>query len=147
MKKVLTALCLGFLCLGSTLSADDRERAVQFEKLPKAAIAFVEQYFSKDQVLFATEETEFLGKEYNVMLENNISLQFDKEGKWTKVECRMNPIPQDLIPNEIQTFIEQKFPQMSVREIQRDKRGWEVELMNGIGLEFDQRFNLVDYDD
>ncbi len=147
MKKVLTTLILCLFGFGITLRAEDRERAINFEKLPAQAIAFVGEHFSKDQVLFAVEESEFFDKEFKVMLENGISLKFDKEGAWKQVESKMTAVPDALIPNEIRSFIDQRFPKAQVREIQREKRGWEIELMNGISLEFDKRFNLVDYDD
>lgn len=147
MKKVLTALVLLFLGLGITIHAEDRERAITFEKLPQTAIQFINQYFSKDQVLLISEESEIFEKEYKVLLSNNVSLKFDRNGEWTEVECKLNAVPNDLIPSKISTWIDQKFPGIAVSEIQREKRGWEVRLMNGISLEFDKYFNLVDYDD
>jgi hypothetical protein len=147
MKKVLTALIICFFGLGFTLQAGERERAITFGKLPMKAQNFITDNFSKDQVLLITEETEFLDKEFKVMLENGISLKFESDGAWKKVENKLTAVPESLIPSEIRSFVDQKFPKADIREIQRKKRGWEIELMNGISLEFDKRFNLVDYDD
>ena len=147
MKKGLTALVLLFISLSITIHAEDRGRVITFEKLPQTAIQFINQYFSKDQVLLISEESEIFEKEYKVLLSNNASLKFDRNGEWTEVECKLNAVPNDLIPSKISTWIDQKFPGIAVSEIQREKRGWEVRLMNGISLEFDKYFNLVDYDD
>ena len=83
MKKVLTALALLFLSLGITIHAEDRGRVITFEKLPQTAIQFINQYFSNDQFLLISEESEIFEKEYKVLLSNNISLKFDRNGEWT----------------------------------------------------------------
>ena len=41
----------------------------------------------------------------------------------------------------------QTFPNQQVRKIERKRYSWEVELSNGLEIEFDKQFNVTDIDD
>ena len=51
------------------------------------------------------------------------------------------------MPQQIRETVTERFPGRTIRKIERKRRGFEVKLDNGVELEFDRAYNLVDIDD
>ena len=43
--------------------------------------------------------------------------------------------------------VKARFPGNSLVELKKDRRGWETKLSNGLEIEFDKNFRIVDIDD
>ncbi len=67
------------------------------------------------------------------------------------MDCRhaslSTTVPVALVPVEITNYVNRIHGSQSITKISKDNRGWEIELSNGIEIEFDKRFNVVDFDD
>lgn len=146
MKKTMLAAVCCLLTLNSALQAGDREKPIAVRDLPVAAQEFLQKYFDGRTVAFASVDSDLGGKEYEVSFTERITVEFDRSGNWTKVECRSEAVPDEIIPAEIRDYVRTNYPDVPVRSIQKDRHEWDVELGNGIDLEFDRRFRLVGYD-
>ena len=95
-----------------------------------------------------------LGK-LDVTLSDYTQISFDGNlfGKldWDEVDCRHantnTTVPAALVPAEITNLVNKLHGSQSIAKIAKDDRGWDIALTNGIELEFDKRFNVVDMDD
>ena len=56
-------------------------------------------------------------------------------------------VPSALVPTEITDYVSRLHPTQSIVKISKDGLGWDIKLSNGIEIEFDKRFNVVDFDD
>ena len=74
-------------------------------------------------------------------------VEFDSDGAGTSVGSRYTAVPADIVPEQIKSYVAQTFPNQQVRKIERKRYSWEIELSNGLEIEFDKQFNVTDIDD
>ena len=145
MKK-LAFLIVCLFTLNMTVWAGN-DKPIQVTEMPKAAQEFIKSHFANQSVAMAKVETEFMDKSYDVIFTNGDKVEFDKKGKWTNVDCKHTQVPVAIIPNAIQQYVGQHYPDAKVVQIElTDRKGYDVDLNNGFDLEFDKKFRVVDID-
>lgn len=143
MKKVI--LCIVCMLGLSVYAMAANDKPIQVTDLPKQAQQFIKAYFTGQSVALAKMETDFLSKSYDVIFTNGDKLEFDKKGNWTKVDCEHTQVPVAVLPTTIRQYLEQHYPKILVRKIElTDHKGYEVELANGVEVEFNKRFQVID---
>lgn len=146
MKKVIViALFVGF----STLNISCSKRATTQEQ---ATIEnFVKTYFPDAKILSSIRD----GFDYDVTLNNYTKIEFDgnlwgSNLEWDEVDCQHSTVykavPSALIPVEISTHVAKYHSDYTILKISKDRRGWEIKLNNGIEIEFDRKFNVIEID-
>ena len=144
IKEILLTAVLFAIALG----ASAQDKVISFEQLPAKARQFVSDYYSADRVSIVTEDREFLeGKSYEVTLKDGVELEFDASGNWKEVDAERQPVPASIIPASISAYIQKSFPDNEVVQISRSSREYEVELTNGIDLEFNSKGEFLRIDD
>lgn len=145
MKK-WTFLLVCLFAVNFTASAID-DKPIQVSEMPKAAQQFIRNYFPGHSVAVAKVEMEFMSKSYDVIFTNGNKVEFDKKGKWTQVDCEYTEVPQAILPVEIQKYVARHYPGKKVVKIEMtDRKGYEIELNDGLELEFDKRKKVIDID-
>lgn len=77
---------------------------------------------------------------YSARLANGFELEFSKDCEWLDVDCHRSAVPQtilDLLPAEIMQYINANYSNRTVRSIDKERYGYEIELNGDIDLEFD----------
>ena len=142
-KSVILVLALVLaICLPLQLMADN-DRVITFDRLPATAQAMLKQNFADKTPLVITADWD----DYKVMYTNGDKVEFDKKGNWRDIECKTSQVPASLIPAEIAASVSSRFPGATITEIDRDRRGYSVKLSNGLELEFNKKFKIVELDD
>ena len=142
-KSIFFVLALVMsICLPLTLMADN-DQVITFDRLPASAQAMLKQNFSDKVPLVITADWD----DYKVMYTNGDKVEFDKKGNWRDIECKTSQVPADLVPAQIVANVNATVPGAVVTEIDRDRRGYSVKLSNGLELEFNTRFQIVELDD
>lgn len=145
MKKFILAAAL--LVAGITASqAENRERPVTLDKLPAAAQRFLNTHFSDLTLAYAVEDPKFVGSEYEVTYTDRTEVEFNTEGEWSSVERKYTAIPASVVPARIADYLAKNHPDQKVCKIERDRYTWEVKLLNGLEIEFDRDFQVIDID-
>lgn len=148
MKKI--ALLFALLCCsaaGAATLADD-DRPITVSELPQAAQQFLKSHFAGTNVAWVTVDGNFFDKDYEVGFPDGSKIEFSRNGEWKEVEMRgASAVPASVVPEAIRNYVARNYPQTVVRAIARDRRGYEVELSNGLELEFDNAFRLLKIDD
>lgn len=145
MKKWTFVFISMFIMNVSVWAGNDKP--IQVTELPKSAQSFIKNHFADQSVAVAKMETEFMDKSFDVIFTNGDKVEFDKKGKWTKVDCKHGQVPQGIIPMPIQKYIAKNYPDAKVVKIElTDRKGYEVDLNNGLDIEFDKRMNVKDID-
>ena len=147
MKKTIIAAFM--LLLGITAAKADNDRPVSLDQLPAASQEFLAKHFGDLQLAFAVEDRKYAGNEYEVVYTDRTEVEFDTRGEWTSVERRYSAVPSGIIPAEITKYLESvDFAKgQRIIKISRNRLEWEVELSNGIELDCDRDFRLIDIDD
>ena len=145
MKK-LAFLFVCLFALNLTVWAGN-DKPIQVTEMPKSAQQFIKNHFANQSIAMAKVETEFMDKNYDVIFTNGDKVEFDKKGKWTKVDCEHSQVPQAIIPMAIQHYVAKNYPDAKVVKIEvTDRKGYDVDLSNGFDIEFDKKMNVRDID-
>lgn len=118
----------------------DRESFIDDDALPTSAQTFLQTYFPSAQIVSAMQEGSGRWAEYEVMLADGSQLSFNHKGEWRDVDCAGKAVPAGIVPEAIQQKVTTLYPTAVVVEISRDDNGYEVELDNGIELEFNKKY-------
>ncbi len=140
-------LLAGLFMLGTATVHADNDRAIAINQLPQKAQEFIQTHFKTEKVAYAKMERDFLETRYDVVFTSGKKVEFLKNGDWKEVNCRYSTVPDGIVPAQIMAKIKELYPDVTVREIDRDKHDYEVKLSNRMELTFDLQFNLIDIDD
>ena len=64
-----------------------------------------------------------------------------------EIKSRGNEIPTKIIPTEIAQYLQKRYNNMPIKEIKKKRTGYEVELSNGLDLEFNSKGKFLRIDD
>ena len=141
MKKYLVLL-VAALTLGFSAKAD-HDQVINFNQLPANAQALLKQHFGDKVPLIVTMDWD----DYTIMYDSGEKVEFDKQGNWKDIDCRSSQVPTALIPEQIKANIRTSFPGTTILKLDRNRRGYEVKLNNGLEIEFNRQFQVIDIDD
>ena len=145
MKKILF-LFVSLFVMNLVVLADN-DKPIQVTEMPKVAQQFIQRYFTNQSVALAKVETEFLDKTYDVVFTNGDEVEFDKKGKWIKVDCGRSQVPLEIVPVAIQQYVGKNYPDAKVVKIElTDRKGYDIDLSNGFEIEFDKKMRVVEID-
>ncbi|SRR5690606_3696662 len=141
--KILTAILIVF-----TLSVSAKDKLIPFSQLPTKAQTFVKTHFSEKDVVATTVDTDnVFQKEYTVTLNNGTKIEFNGDGEWEEVQSKSTAIPVKITPQGILQHVHKSFPNTYVKEIKRSRNKYEVEISNGLELEFNKKGEFLRIDD
>lgn len=143
MKKyfsvVLMALC--------SLTACAKEQVIAYDQVPEPAKAIVAAHFDASQIAYVTLDRGLLDCDYDIKFNDGRSLEFNKAGELTKVDCKQTEVPSALIPELVRQYVKANFPNAFITEWSKDDRRWKAELNSGLDLEFNSNYEFVRIDD
>lgn len=141
MKKLII-LAIAIFSLSSCL-ADGKKEVVAVKDIPSAAQQILSSHFADGSVTAVIKETELFKTEYEVMFEGGAKIVFDADGVWKKIDCQRKAVPEKLVPAEIRNKVKASFPKAFIVEIEKDGKGFDVELNNGLDLKFNKKFKMT----
>ena len=145
MRRLFLVAAVVFMSLGVACANADRPIAV--ENLPQKAQQFVKKYFANVGVTYVTEDRDVISKDYEVMFADGSKVDFAANGEWTSVECKGKAVPAGIVPQQIEAYVKQNYPDAHIRKIDRDRTDYEVSLSNRLELTFNKNFKLIEIDD
>lgn len=143
MNSIKAILLLVAVMAISFNAKADHDQVITFNEMPEAAQALHKQYFADKVPLVVTVDWD----DYTIVYESGEKVEFDKQGNWKEISCRTSCVPAELIPEQIKTNIQATFPGAIVIKLDRNRRGYEVKLNNGLEVEYDPTFQVIDIDD
>lgn len=115
--------------------------------LPGKARTLISQNFTSAISLVEEEKSMGSVKEYEVTLADGSEISFTADGEWKSIDTPNNrPIPAGLVPTAIAKYVASKHAGAFIVGLEKKKNGYEVELSNGVDMEFDSIGNFVKYD-
>lgn len=147
MKKYLFLLAAALFSAGIAAAAALTDRPIAVDELPAAAQKFICTHFASSEVLYAKVDDGLFDNDYKVVFADGASVEFASNGEWKEVKCRQCAVPASVVPQAIREQVVKQFPKAVIESIDRDRRGYDVELSNGLDLKFDRQMNLIEIDD
>lgn len=140
-----TKIAFAALLLGLAVSANAQKK-IETSELPKAAQDFLQQHFSHTSVERAKKDAEHGEKGYEVKLKDGTEVEFWKDGSYREVDGGKNPIPTAFIPDSIKDYVSKNYPNEKITHIDYGHKDLDVDLTNGIDLEFTKEGKFLKVD-
>ena len=145
MKKIFLSLVVAMLAVMPMLA--DNDKMITREELPRKAQMFLTKHFDGVEVLYAKAERDMgVITSYDVVLDGNVKVEFNRSGEWTSVDCEHSQVPNSVLPQGVLDYVSNKFAKAYVMEIERGRMGYEVKLSNDLDLDFDKNCKFLRVD-
>lgn len=147
MKKILSLLVLAIIAVQFAFAGDVITK--DMNRLPLPARNFINQHFTKPQVAHIKIDKDMLeAAKYEVLLMDGTEIDFDSKGNWEEVSVKKGKLPASVVPAFAADYLKaHDFANEGVRKIERDRKGYEIELSTGISFKFDKKGKFVKADD
>lgn len=133
MKIALTGLTLSLLLM----TGCDNDKVINETQLPGNAKEYVEAHFPAASIKQVVKERDDLETTYDVILDNQVKLAFDKSGECYDAESpRTLKLPDTVIPLKVLDYVKTNYPDDFIIEWEKDKTDQEVKLSGRIELIF-----------
>ena len=137
---LLAILSIGFAsCTNETTTTD-------MTTLPVAVQNTVKNNFTGNVVSVTTEDSAIGVEEYEVCLDDGTKISFAGE-EWDEVEMPLGvSVPSYFLLSPISEYVATNYPGQAIVQISKDNKGYEIELANGIDIDFDINGNFIKVD-
>ena len=138
MKKLILAF-IAIVSFGfSTAMAQNTNPAIT---------QFVTQHFPNATVQMVMPDED----DIDVVLNDYTKIEFRLNNEWKKVDCEhsttFTAVPATIVPEQITAYVNANFPGAIIKKLEKNFRGWEIELNNGLELKFNSNFKVMEIDD
>lgn len=145
LKRIMIAL-IAIVGLTATASAKGTY-AHDASVLPQAAQTTISNNFKAKVSVVKIDKDFGRISDYEVILTDGTEISFDRDGNWENVEVNVTKsVPSGFVPAAISNFVKKNQHGERIIGIERDKKGYEVELSNGVDIKFDKAGNFKKYD-
>ncbi len=149
-NRIMARMLAALLMLTATATTPARagwDKEMTMEQLPEAARQTLKKHFGQRKVAMAKMERDWWWKSYDVILTDGSKLEFDSKGQWTSIDCKRSRVPLALVPQALAKKMRELYPGAIIIELERDRKGYEVKLNNGIEIELNKNLVVTDIDD
>lgn len=130
-----------------SLSANAQKTTITLAELPAKAQTFLKKHFGTENPTYIIKDKETFSTDYKVQFANKIEVEFDGNGDWEEVDGHHTAIPTAIIPTAIASYVKTNFKDAQVTSLDKGRWGYEVNLNNGLELEFDLSGKFLRIDD
>lgn len=130
-----------------SLSANAQKTTITVAELPAKAQTFLKKHFGTENPTYVIKDKETFSTDYKVQFANKIEVEFDGNGDWDEVDGNHNAIPTAILPAKIASYVKTNFKDSQVTGLDKGRWGYEVNLNNGLELEFDSNGKFIRIDD
>lgn len=123
-----------------------QEVIIPFNQLPAKAKTFIHQHFKGVRVMNVIQDRDAFSKDFDVNFENGTKVEFDRTGNWKEIKTLSGSVPSSLVPAKIKQYISNNYKGANIVEINKDAYKIDVELSNGVDLDFDKNGNFLRID-
>ncbi len=139
----MTALLLILVSTACT----GQDKSITVNELPAPAQEMIKKHFSNEKITIVLKDKDGLRVSYDVMFNNGTKVEFDSKGEWTEIDTKPQAVPQALVPSAIADYTKKNYPDARIVQIEHDKRGYEINLSNGLEIRFNNQFKVTEIDD
>lgn len=148
MKKFLSLLVLAIVAVQFSFAADVITK--DMNQLPLPARNFINRHFTNPQVAHIKIEKERMEPtKYEVVLMDGSEIDFDSKGNWEEVSAKKGQVvPVTIVPGFAVDYLKtHNFTNEGVTKVERDRKGYEIELSTGLSFKFDKKGKFIKADD
>lgn len=121
-------------------SCDDEKR-VDFDKLPAKAQQFISGNFPGITIAQIIQDKDDGRKEYDVILSDGSTVQFDENGDWKEITCPFSTFPPNVLPEKITVDLNGRYPQAHILKVEKEIGGYILEINTTEGAHYELRYS------
>lgn len=145
MKKTITLLLAILLSVAVASAGEKIYRNANV--LPATAQEMLKKHFGSKKVSMVKVDSKIVGgKEYEVILTDGTEIEFNNSGNWTEVDCGRNAVPAGLVIKPISDYVKMNYSNAKIVRIEIHRSKYEVELSNGVEIEFGRDGHFIRID-
>ena len=153
MKKIFIPIIVTLSLVFFTLSCkSDDGISYELSKVDQAVLStqmnnFIKTNFNQFKVKEVSqfEPVKPDGSIYEVNIDEQFLIDFDKVGNWTSIEkTGKNLFPVNIIHQSIQLYISKAYKNQTLEKIERTKDGFIVELAHDVDLKFNKNGEFIE---
>jgi hypothetical protein len=135
---MLTNLKFGaVLAVSIAFASCEKETIVPAGNVPVEITTYVSTHFPDATILQVLNDQEGTRKTYDVRLSDYISLEFDCQKRIIDIDG-VEGLPASVIPEAIAQYVRDNYPNEVITDWELDGRNQQIELKNGLDLEFNK---------
>jgi len=139
--KLFFMMLLGLL-VANVAMADDTP--IPASQLPAAAKTFVKKHFNGKKITSAEKDA----TSYECRLDDGTEIEFNRRGVWDKVDCKSRQaVPATIVPKSIQQYVKSNYADCTIKKIDKERYGYEIELSNDVELKFNKKGAFISVGD
>jgi len=124
-----------------------QKKNIAIKELPATAQSFIKTNFPNQAASYIIEDKDLTSTEYDVQFMGGAEIEFDSNGNWKEVDANKSLMPATVLPKNIAAYIAKNYKGQQVEKIEKKRRGYKVEFVNDLELEFDTNGNFLRIDD
>jgi hypothetical protein len=144
MRKRMLFLLATFMCAITSCMAD---KPIAYSEVSAEAKSFVEKYFPEAKVAFVESYYGVLGDSYEIIFNTGDKLKISESGEWREIKSASLDIPDELIPETSKAYLDDNFPGVKVKKIEKSKKFFGVDLVNKFEIKFNHKGAVIELDD
>lgn len=124
IEKTLLPLLMSLVM--ASCSGNGKE--ISYDALLEKARQFIGQYFQDMECVRIAQKKDNGATGFEVYLTDGAKLEFDGRGEWTSLDCKFSAIPSGILPENIITYIDNRYPDAVVRKAEKLPSGYEINI-------------------
>ncbi len=125
-------MVVSFLLL---MTSCDKETILPATQIPNEIETYLITHFPEHNIIQFSKDVEGLTKTYQVILDGNISLEFNRQKRIIEIDGT-DKLPDSVIPEKIRNYVADHFPNNFITDWELEGKHQQVGLDNDLDLEF-----------
>lgn len=143
MKKILILFSL--LSFFAILQSCDKETIIPQTDLPSKIIEYTNEHFPSHTIIQSIKDMDGTTKTYDITLSEGISLEFNRKAEITQIDG-LEQLPNSVIPSSILDYVATNYAINYITDWEIDGKNQQIELNNGLDLEFNMNGEFLRID-
>lgn len=139
IKTIFASVTL-FLTIGC-----EKEIITPSDDLPVEISTYLTIHFPKNTIVQVIKDLDGLTKTCDILLSENISLEFNRKKEVIAIDG-VTQLPNSVIPEKILQYVNINYPTQFITDWELDIDNQQIELNNGLDLEFNKKGDFLRID-
>ncbi|HOG67622.1 MAG TPA: PepSY-like domain-containing protein [Bacteroidales bacterium] len=123
----------------------EREKIISSSDLPSEITSYISTHFPNNVIIQVVLERDGLTKTYDILLSESISLEFNRKKEIIDIDG-VTQLPNSVIPEKILQYVNTNYPTNFITDWELEYKNQQVQLDNGLNLEFNMNGDFLRID-
>ena len=133
------------IALTVSLISCAKDEVIPVSQLPVEIKTYISTHFPSNTIVQVVKDLDGLTKTYDVMLSDQISLEFNRKNQIIDIDGK-TALPNSVIPEKIRQYVTANYPTNVITDWELDDRNQQIQLDNGLDLEFTMNGDFIRID-